>query len=388
MLRKLAVCLFCLIFLLPGQAVAAEPPGVEQIIEQQLGALDTAEFEAYLQALAAEYGDYLPQLSIRGILSAMREGDGISLSTLIKAVLALATREIAGHSGLLARLVVLSLICVLLQHLHNAVDGKVADIAYLVCYLVVMGFAIQSFGLALRLTRDTVTTMTGLVQSLYPILLTTLMAVGNVTSAALFNPLLLAVLSLIMTMIANLAVPLIFFAGILILADHLSEKIKVSRLAYLLRDVGAGVMGVLFMAFVGFNIAYATTGPVFDGVAFRAGKFAVKTFIPVVGGVLADGFETIAGCSQLINSAVGLLGAIGVTLICLAPAIKLVGMLLTYRVAAAVIQPLGDGQLSSALNGISGIFTYFPGALLLVGVMLFVVVTVLVSAGNSALMLR
>lgn len=391
--KTLFIFLLVLLFLPPSSADAA-PAGqtgqesVDQILEQQMGELDTGQLEPFLNQLEEEYAGYLPDLSLKGVIGALRAQNGVSAGDILNVLLKMAFKEIAGQSALLIRLLVLSLLCVLLQHLHEAVDGKVASIAYLICYLVIMGFALQSFGLALSVTRSALTTMVNFVQALYPLLLTVLLAIGNVSSAALFSPMLMMVLTGITTLIVNLAVPLIFFGGALILADNLSENIKISRLAHLLRDVGAGLMGVLFMVFVGFNIAQATVGAVTDGVAFRAGKFAVKAFLPVVGSIVADGFETIAGCSALVNNSLSFIGCVGILLYCALPAIKLIGMLIIYRVASAVVQPIGGGRLSGALNDIAGIFMYFFGALALVGILLFMMITIIVSTGNSALMLR
>lgn len=389
--RKLLILIIVLTLLYPTLAEAVSPPEsnqIDQILELQLQAIDTSEFDNYLRQLEQEYEGLLPDLSLSGVLQSIRNQENFSLSHAFKAILTLLFRELAAQSTLLIRLLVLAMLCVLLQHLHEAVDGKVADIAYLICFLVVMGFALQSFGRALSLTRDALDSMLSFVHALFPLLLTVVMAAGSVSSAALFNPLLLMVLNAISTLIINVAVPLIFFAGVLILANNLSQNIKISRLAFLLRDIGAGIMGVLFMVFIGFNIAQATVGAVADGAAFRAGKFAVKAFLPVVGGMLSDGFETIAGCTALIGNALSFLGAIGIFLYCALPAIRIISLLGIYRLVAAIIQPLGGGLLSNALNEISGIFTYFFGALAVVGVMLFLLVTVLISTGNSALMLR
>ncbi|NLY54778.1 MAG: stage III sporulation protein AE [Firmicutes bacterium] len=391
MARKLFVLTLLLCLLLPSVAearTATESDPVDQIIEQQLQAVDTSDLDSYLRQLEEEYAGLLPDLSLRSVLDSIRKQDGFSFTQVFRALLTLLFRELSAQSVLLIRLLVLALLCVLLQHLHEALAGEVADIAYLICYLVIMGFALQSFGRALGLTRDALTNMLSFVHALFPLLLTVIMAAGNISSAALFNPVLMLVLTAISTLIVNLAVPLIFFAGVLLLANNLSQNLKISRFAYLLRDIGAGIMGVLFMAFVGFNIAQATVGAVADGVALRAGKFAVKTFLPVVGSMIADGYETIAGCTILLGNTLSFVGAVGVLLYCALPAIRIISLFAIYRLVAAVIQPLGGGLLSNALNEISGIFAYFFGALAVVGVMLFILITVIVGTGNSALMLR
>ncbi len=393
-MRLKLLCLSLLLcILLPLHAQAAEPgpapPDMDQILNEQLQSVDTGDIEQHLAQLQQEYDGFLPDLSIQGVLAMLRGQDGgFSVANLFRTILTLGFREIVGQWALLVRLIVLSILCVILQHLHDALDGKVADVAYMICYLVLIGFALQSFGMAMAVTKQALQTMVNFVHALYPVLLTILLSIGNVSSAALFHPVLTMALSAVTTIIGGTAVPLIFFAGVLIMVNDLAEHVQVSRLAYLLRDIGTGIMGVLFMMFVGLTIAQGTAGAVVDGVAFRAGKFAVKAFLPVVGSLVADSFETVAGCSLLMKNAIGFIGVVGVVLFCTLPALKIVAMIAVYRLAGAIIEPLGKTPLVGMLNNIAGMLTYFFGALALVGVMLFVLITVVVSTGNSALMLR
>lgn len=362
---------------------------MDQILKEQLQSVDTVDLEQYLSQLQQEYEGFLPDFSIQGVLAMLRGQDGgFSISRLFRAILTMGFRELLGQWALLVRLIVLSVLCVILQHLHDALEGRVANVAYMICHLVLIGFALQSFGMAMAVTRQALQTMVNFVHALYPVLLTILLSIGNVSSAALFHPILTMALSAVTTVVGGTVVPLIFFAGILVMVNNLAEQVQVSRLAYLLRDIGTGIMGVLFMMFVGLTIAQGTAGAVVDGVAFRAGKFAVKAFLPVVGSLIADSFETVAGCSLLMKNAIGLIGVLGVVLFCALPAIKIVAMIAVYRLAGAIIEPLGRTPLVNVLNNIAGMLMYFFGALSLVGVMLFVLITVVVSTGNSALMLR
>lgn len=385
------VLLFCVLLPLSGRAAepGLTPPDMDQILKEQLQSVDTVDLEQYLSQLQQEYEGFLPDLSIQGVLAMLRGQDGgFSISRLFRAILTMGFRELLGQWALLVRLIVLSVLCVILQHLHDALEGRVANVAYMICHLVLIGFALQSFGMAMAVTRQALQTMVNFVHALYPVLLTILLSIGNVSSAALFHPILTMALSAVTTVVGGTVVPLIFFAGILVMVNNLAEQVQVSRLAYLLRDIGTGIMGVLFMMFVGLTIAQGTAGAVVDGVAFRAGKFAVKAFLPVVGSLIADSFETVAGCSLLMKNAIGLIGVLGVVLFCALPAIKIVAMIAVYRLAGAIIEPLGRTPLVNVLNNIAGMLMYFFGALSLVGVMLFVLITVVVSTGNSALMLR
>jgi len=107
-----------------------------------------------------------------------------------------------------------------------------------------------------------------------------------------------------------------------------------------------------------------------------------------VGGLFSDVFETVAGCSALLKNGVGLAGLVGIFLLCAMPAIKVLVVVLIYRLAAAVVQPLGANPVSEALGSLGAVLTVVGGALITVGVMLFILIAVLIGSGNAALGLR
>lgn len=88
------------------------------------------------------------------------------------------------------------------------------------------------------------------------------------------------------------------------------------------------------------------TAATIDGVSIRTAKFAVDSFIPVVGGFLSDAVETIVGCSLLIKNAVGAFGLISLFSIIAFPALKVISLVLIYKVCAAVIEPVAGDNWS------------------------------------------
>ena len=81
-------------------------------------------------------------------------------------------------------------------------------------------------------------------------MLTLLVAVGGLASAAIFSPVILATLSIFGTLIKDVVLPC-FFVAILGIVGNLSERFKVSNLADLLKTVAMGLMGVFSTIFLG-----------------------------------------------------------------------------------------------------------------------------------------
>jgi stage III sporulation protein AE len=212
-------------------------------------------------------------------------------------------KEVVANFDLLGKLVILAVICAILQNLMASFEkGTVGQLTYSVTYLVLISIAIGSFSLAVNAGREVVENMVSFMQALLPVLLTLL--VGGVASAAVFSPVILTTLGVFGTLIKNIILPLLFFVAILGIVNNLSEKFKVSNLADLLKAIAMGLMGIFSTIFLGILTIQGVAGAVGDSVTFKAAKFGVDAFVPVVGGVLSDALAAVVSSSLLIKNPV------------------------------------------------------------------------------------
>ena len=170
------------------------------------------------------------------------------------------------------------------------------------------------------------------------------------------------------------------------MAGHLAEGFPLSRLAGLVRTVVIGGLGLLMTIFLGVISIQGLGAAVSDGASLRTAKFLTGSFLPVVGGALADSMELAAGCSLVIKNALGTFGALVVLFVCLLPMVKIYAIAIIYRLASALVQPLGQERLSQALQEIANTLLW-SGALSIAG-MMFYLIDCIVTVGNSFTMLR
>ena len=230
--------------------------------------------------------------------------------------------------------------------------------------------------------------MVSFVQALLPLLLTLLASIGGVSSAAIMHPFIMAALGLLGTLIKNFVFPLIYFSGILSIISHINKKIKISNFAAFLKDVGVASLGIFLTLFVGFLGIQGIAGVVVDSVTLKTAKFMTGTFVPVVGKMMADALEVIVGTSLLLKNAVGLIGVIILLVLCAFPVIKIISLVIIYRLAAALVQPIGESGVSDALQTMGNALTLVFAAVAGVGLMFFIAISVVVGMGNFNVMLR
>lgn len=411
MIRKtvlLIVGLASLIFFVFFSAIsspvlAAEVPGLtddgtqgdlaaaaEDELKEKLSGQDFLAIDKYLAEINSDLKSYMPEINMEEMVSKLARGElGFSASAVFKGLLKFLFREIVANSKLLGQLLILSVLCAILQNVQTAFEkGTVGKAAWYVCFMVLLTLALGSFTMAIQTGREAIEDMVSFMHSIIPVLLTLLTAMGNVTTAALFHPVTFMVLSTISTLIKNVVFPLIFFAVVLGLANNVTSRVEVSKLAGLLKQWSIGLLGLFFTVFIGFLAVQGIAGSVANGVAMRTAKFGIGVFIPVVGKLFSDTLEAVVGTSLLLKNAVGLVGILAVFFICAFPVLKIVSLMLVYKIAGAIIQPIGDKLIGESLNTMGNALTLVFASVTCVGIMFFFVIAIVVGAGDFSLMLR
>lgn len=373
-----------------GSAAAESMPELpDASVESQLEDLDLSQLQQFMDEIDKDVGSYVPDLSFESVISDIRSGDlNIDFSGFLKGLLEYFFHELITHSSLLGRLVVLAVISAVLYNLLDAFDGSTGKIAYTIIYLVLITIALGTFTAAVKIGSDAISQMVNFVQALLPVLLTLLAAIGGISSAAILHPFLIAALGLLGTLIKDFVFPLIYLSAVLGMVNHITDRFKVSRLSGLLKQIGVASLGIFLTMFVGFLGLQGVAGAVADSVTLKTAKFMTGTFVPVVGKMLADATEVILGTSLLIKNAVGLVGIIILFVICVFPVLKIIAMVLVYRLAAALVQPIGDSKVADALDTMANMLTLVFASVAAVGLMFFMAVAVIVGLGNINVMLR
>ena len=211
---------------------------------------------------------------------------------------------------------------------------------------------------------------------------------GNITSAALFHPISFLIVNALSTLVRNVVFPLIFLATILDIVNNISDEFKVTGLAGLFKQLAVGFLGLIMTIFIAAIVTQGTVATVSDGVTIRTAKYLTGTFVPVIGGFVSNALDMIIGGSLLIKNALGVFSVFIILIFCSFSVIKIIALVFIYRLAGAIIQPVSDSKIVSCLDKLGNNLLLVFGAVAAVGIMFFVVVTIIVGAANFAVMMR
>ncbi|WP_258171194.1 stage III sporulation protein AE [Paenibacillus sp. R14(2021)] len=362
----------------------------KQITNEQLQGIDTQNVENYWNKLMKDYGGFFPDRDVPSFAEMiMPGGKGLKLTTVLAGLLRYVLHEILYNGKLLVTIVILTVFSMMLETMQTAFErNAVSKVAYSITYMVMIVLAVNSFNVAIGYAKDAITGMIQFMMAMVPLLLTLLATMGSVVTVTVLHPLIVFMIHAVGTVIYTLVFPLLFFSAVLHIASSISDRFKVTQLANVLRSFSVGVMGVMLTVFLGVISVQGATGSVTDGVTMRTAKFVTGNFVPVIGRTFSDAADTVISASMLVKNAIGLAGVVIILFLCAFPAVKILTLALIYNVSAAIMQPLGDSPIVNCLQTIGKTLIYVFAALAAVGLMFFLAITIILTAGNAAIMIK
>ena len=344
----------------------------------------------YLYHLDMDISGYLQNFSLQTMWKQLLAGDlHLDMQTIFSIFGNIFFKELAASAALLAQLTIISVICLILTNLKSVFEkNEIAVLGRAVVYLLLTAIALSTFSMAISSAKAAIDNMYGFLYALLPILMPLMAAMGGASVVALLNPALLFALSVLMGLVRNLIFPMIYFSAILRLVSNISPQFNLNKLADLFKSAAMGLLSVctaVFIAFLGISgVAAASV----DGLAIKAVKSASGIFIPVVGRSLADALDSILGTALVLKNVIGILGAVVLLVVCALPALKIIVQALMYKLAAAIIQPLGEEQLAETLTGLGNSLMQVFAVMAICCLFFFFVVAIVIGAGNMTMMMR
>lgn len=368
---------------LAGELAGLSP---EEIVREQVEQLGLEPLRSFVETLDPAVRESLPPLDPSAIIFG---GEGIPWAELGRRAVRELAGEVALNASLLGQLIVLGVFCAFLRVIASSLAGSEAtEVAFMVSLLVLLLLGFGAFRAALAAASATLDQMVDLMHAVLPLLSTMLAAVGAVTTAAVFHPLLYVTVTTVATLVRGVLFPLVMAGAALAVIGSAGGEFPARRMAKLVRTSAVTLLGLAFIAFFAVLKARGAIAPVADGVALRTARFLTGTFIPVVGGRVADALDVVVGGSMLIKNAVGLFGMGAVAAVTAIPLMKVFSIFFIFRLAAALVEPVTDPRLADAMAGLADSLGLLLAGMVTAGLMFFVGITVVVSVGNAAAAMR
>ena len=234
----------------------------------------------------------------------------------------------------------------------------ISDLIHFVCLAVVIVLLISVFRNVYKTTTACVESISGQMNVLFPILLTMLTAMGSVVSASIYQPVVAVLTNGVTVILKNVLYPIFIMSFLFVVLGNLSDRIKLNKFTSFLNSTFKWIVGFLFTMFAGFLTIKGISAGRYDTISLKATRFAMKSYVPIIGGYLSEGLDYVMLSSAVIKNAVGVAGLLLLFSSVIVPIITLVVFKLALQLVAGVLEPIGDSKMSKLCEDISKIMVF------------------------------
>ena len=325
--------------------------------------------------------DLMPQINlsfsdfVKEILNGGYESDYVSVFDFLK------ERVIENIKTNLSFFISLFVIVILFEIFKAFSNNKLNDtkkaikliFAFLIAATILMVF--KNFFTEIKNIVDGLFSFAGII---FPILVALLTLSGSTKSASVFSSFSVFLLETGGFILRYLLLPLSVSILLLSLFSSIFSKGQFSKINSLFKLLFKYVFIIFFSVFSLLSTVNVITSSTHDGINLRLTKYALKNYIPVLGGYVSEGFDFVFSCSVLVKNAIGVCSIVVLIFKILTPVVLIICFSLGFKVLSALTAFIGDGGFSQMFEDVSSSLGNFlsviVGSFLIVFVFIFMVI--------------
>lgn len=389
LIALILVLTLCILPLMPTN-VSATTKAEEEIkeeleknVDENLNDIDFSELVDFEKKLGGNvYEGGVTQL-IKDILSGEYSGGFADTFNMLINMLG---TSVKGFIPLLVTLIAVSIIFSIVNGLTSGFMSKsTTEIIHFVCYSAIIVLLMTEVTFLISDSVKAIQNMAKFMEIIFPIMLTLVTALGGIATTATYSPM-MTVLSVGVTkIISNIVLPCFIATMALSIVGFISKDIKLNKLTKFFKSAGEVIIGVVFGLFTTFITTNGISGAITDNISIKSAKFAISSYVPVLGGYLSDGLDLAVASVMLVKNAVGVGGVILMLSIILSPVIKILVFSLGLKLVAGIIEPIGNKRMSEIVYAISKNLTLLVIAMLGMAFMFFIMMILILLTCNAGI---
>lgn len=358
-----AVIIICLNYIFPSYSVVVYAEDDEKSLEEQLSetvsdqlsGLDLSKIENVFMNLSEDQFSIIGSASYKDKLNKILSGEFSSNEkSIFASILNLVFDDVLSFVPLLTTIIIVAIICGFLTSLKSDSSGSsIADIIHFVCYSIIITVVFSAIISVITSSGKVIGSLQTQMEVIFPVLLTLMTAIGATSSVAIYQPAVALLSGSIMEIFSSVLMPIFIFTLVFNVISNLTSTVKLNKFTKFFQSTFKWIIGIIFTVFMAFLAIKGITASTYDGVSVRTAKYAIRSYVPILGGYLSEGFDVILSASVLIKNAIGASGLLIMFASILTPIVKILVLILILKLAAGILEPLTDARISDFLYSVS-----------------------------------
>ena len=327
---------------------------IEDELGNQLDNLDMSSIENLLDSLTDEELALFGEKGFLDKITSLLSGEISQGSSLWTSILEIFFDSLLEIIPFISIIIAVALLGNLIQGLKPTKSEKsISNLIHFVTYGIIVVIVLSIVVKMITITTNTIFTIKNQMDAIFPLLLTLLTAVGGTVSVSVYQPAMALLSSVIINLFTYVLMPLFIFSIIFSVVSNLSNTIKLDKFTSFFNSTFKWITGLIFTIFTAFLSIQGITAGSIDGISIKTAKYAIKSYVPILGSYISDGMGVILASSNLIKNAVGASGLFLLLASIITPILQLVLFMLALKLVSAIIEPLGSKQIANFVSSLS-----------------------------------
>ncbi len=350
-------------------------------IKEQLDKIDFSGLEEFFNQIANKPAD----IDFIQYVNQLLNGENtFSFNSIFEYLINIIFNNIFEIMPIIISILSISIFCGIINSFKSSflADG-IADIIFFVCFLCVVLLLSSEIILIYNNSKIIIENMAKLTEIMSPIILTLMSATGGVVSVGIYKTSVAFLTSGVINIILSVILPLIGITILFNVIMNFSSSIKLNKFVDCSASIIKWIMGIIITIFGLFISIQGIASASYDGISIRATKYAISNSIPIIGGFVKDSFDLVVAGSVLIKNAIGVASVFALFYTILSPLLYIIIFSTLLKVVSALIEPITDSRISNFCTSISKSISYLSIAIIMVGVMVFILILMMIISANA-----
>lgn len=356
---------------------------LQQEIKDQLDGLDLDSLDKILAGFSTGQLALFGGNSFLEKIEKLLSGDFDNGKSVWTNLISIFLDNLLGLLPIISLIIAISLLGNMIQGLKPSSSGKsISSLIHFVTYGFIVVLVLSIVIKMISTTTGSILSIKAQMDAIFPLLLTFLTAIGGTVSSSVYQPAMALLSGVIINLFTYVLLPLFIFSIVFSIVSNLSNTVKLSKFTTFFDSTFKWLTGLIFTIFTAFLSIQGITAGSIDGISMKTAKYAIRSYVPLLGSYLSDGMGLILASSNLIKNAVGAAGLFMLLATILSPLIELIIFMLALKLIAGIVEPLGSRQIANFISSISKSMVLLIVILIAVAFIYFIMIGLVMCSAN------
>ncbi|MFA6866150.1 MAG: stage III sporulation protein AE [Clostridia bacterium] len=283
-------------------------------------------------------------------------------------------------------MIIIAILYGLLKNMSDRLNnGSVKKIIFIAIWGVMIIMIVYLVSKSIIETKKTIDYFGNFINIVFPILITIITALGGSYTVSIYQPLVLVFSQFIFKIIELVIFPLFYASFVFTIISGFSEESLLKKLSSTTKSAANWILGIVFSIFITVTTAQGITGASFDSLAIRGAKYALSSYVPVLGNYLSQGFDLVMASFVVVKNAVGLSAVLLIIYMAIFPIIKLLVIIFGFKFVGAIIEPIAGKKLADLFTNTASCLMLLVVILIALAFTIFIFLMLIIYSCNWGL---